>query len=858
MLPVSVDSSSDLDEKPRRDESCLAEIVAECCNTLQKRRKRIGVWQLRRSWFLNAVIVINVYGFWTAACVCLSSTTSALLWSALDWFQAAQVMYQGHALANPGSDGLWDYSGCLLKAWTLSCLAGEFIRFCYWLARDAARPDSFEAYRRLLTGDLSEIRNGALYLTAPTVPSRGTRRLNISVHCLIYATLDVYPLLCVARTIIDGSVWEMSLGSIVCLALWALTVAASFHVCVFFSAWTLADIYLKAEALRTALRSSRSNSAHELDNAELQEPQSLTEIAANGESDDDDEASTKLELRMQNHVDSDRRWRRPSTRAVIESMNICVQLCGWVFAYMPLLAWIATIFLGALLRQRTVVATALVLVVLHACYLSKDFCFRRCRRLRSLSSLGSQPRLWALQRWGERTCGLSKRAQLEARRAFSIFIIIQAFVFAFFGWWTYVAFCACCLFANVARQLSASAERPWGWLLGFLEGLFNAAFIVVLQRKQFWLKDYSRSSQLQVLSMICLRQFGLARFRPDGWRIVHLTQIVLNGLFAGVLVVVLGSIVIGGNYTKNFSMFCDESLPNCTYYSVPYSPPWRSKSAACSIRYPTDGAGNALSLVDFGLLSSLTYESREKIDAGFRHYFPGWTLINHHYLSTENEDWTTFFEVVNPTNTTLVFAVKGTQTMTDALYDIAMWASSAVNQILSELGPSIGDPTLRVLTSMSGAVQRQSDLEYNISFRLSQRVEEALMSRRYEHVYITGHSLGGGIAALVAAASMGAQAVTFMAPGVENVGLRLHGIMEGWRRRLLRNTLNVMPEHDIVSRVDKQIGLQVPIPCDGNPAYCHDVFVGLCTLYSMCGSLRPSETLRVPCGKCKERQCPGF
>merc|ERR1712176_59859 len=111
-----------------------------------------------------------------------------------------------------------------------------------------------------------------------------------------------------------------------------------------------------------------------------------------------------------------------------------------------------------------------------------------------------------------------------------------------------------------------------------------------------------------LLVLSCLRQCGLNRYFLSGWRVREATMFSME-----LFLLVLTGVVIFALKNRNllqsdFTAFCNESLPNCTYYSVPYK--WdHGGLPACAIDFPMR-KNESLTLVDFGLLSSLAYESR--------------------------------------------------------------------------------------------------------------------------------------------------------------------------------------------------------------------------------------------------------
>mmetsp|Transcript_82346 Transcript_82346/g.128572 ORF Transcript_82346/g.128572 Transcript_82346/m.128572 type:complete len:175 (-) Transcript_82346:222-746(-) len=126
--------------------------------------------------------------------------------------------------------------------------------------------------------------------------------------------------------------------------------------------------------------------------------------------------------------------------------------------------------------------------------------------------------------------------------------------------------------------------------------------------------------------------------------------------------------------------------------------------------------------------------------------------------------------------------------------------------------------------------------------------QKADPNRQY---YLTGHSLGGGLAKLV---SIGTKvpAITFSSPGVSATRMLVAKDSkdgEGAEDTLHRMTYTVVPDNDVVPRVDYQLGIQIPISCKDNPLGCHSSGETLCDLVYSCGS-KLDHPVDVSCELC--------
>merc|ERR1712187_419717 len=92
-------------------------------------------------------------------------------------------------------------------------------------------------------------------------------------------------------------------------------------------------------------------------------------------------------------------------------------------------------------------------------------------------------------------------------------------------------------------------------------------------------------------------------------------------------------------------------------------------------------------------------------------------------------------------------------------------------------------------------------LETNIWTELQDRVAEIKASHPNDEYVITGHSLGGGLAQIVAS-RMRLPSLVWSAPGVVYSARRFNISLEYSKR----NVVVVIPDEDVVPRVDKQAG----------------------------------------------------
>jgi len=205
---------------------------------------------------------------------------------------------------------------------------------------------------------------------------------------------------------------------------------------------------------------------------------------------------------------------------------------------------------------------------------------------------------------------------------------------------------------------------------------------------------------------------------------------------------------------------------------------------------------------------------------------------------------------------THVIAVKGTSTRNDAFIDTSLYSTIKVLQIFAHLTPVLdvlpGDQVQWMLAAFN-LPWKVAKVQEKYFARLEQVVNNVKDKYPGDDVVLTGHSLGGGFAQVVAARTQ-TPALVFSAPGMW-YSARRFGIVNKWGFGLQsakRNVMVIMPERDLVPQVDLQAGITQYIECRNqnggaeSPVSCHAVKKTACELWRVCGDLHHRD-FRLTC-----------
>eukprot|EP00656_Telonema_subtile_P010452 TRINITY_DN1503_c0_g4_i1.p1 TRINITY_DN1503_c0_g4~~TRINITY_DN1503_c0_g4_i1.p1 ORF type:complete len:352 (-),score=44.71 TRINITY_DN1503_c0_g4_i1:45-1100(-) len=112
------------------------------------------------------------------------------------------------------------------------------------------------------------------------------------------------------------------------------------------------------------------------------------------------------------------------------------------------------------------------------------------------------------------------------------------------------------------------------------------------------------------------------------------------------------------------------------------------------------------------------------------------------------------------------------------------------------------------------------------------RQVEAVMVSKGPRVIVTGHSLGGLVAQVVAA-HLGVTGVGISAPGM----LLAHAKFGLQPSAVGAHTVNVVPDRDLIPTIDSQMSSVIRVPCSAKTFVdCHDPLSTICELHRACGS----------------------
>ncbi|RLN93462.1 hypothetical protein BBJ28_00003362 [Nothophytophthora sp. Chile5] len=324
--------------------------------------------------------------------------------------------------------------------------------------------------------------------------------------------------------------------------------------------------------------------------------------------------------------------------------------------------------------------------------------------------------------------------------------------------------------------------------------------------------------------------FGLA-FRSFITCFVVLSFVFFSSTWA------VGTFVQGGDFLVYPPTVASRAEATTPFTSLALKSPHWGKIA----EYPVCSLDlESLDIVDFALIADAIYGWNTEVQVkSFTQRFKGTQLSDWEYVARNNEaaSHQVWAELYFPSINMTVVAVRGTASATDALEDLHYWFGVSIMQAANVFIPFLKQLPSEFVVEMLSMNFFRSVMPPPVYSELLDHVRAVRERVGGDRLVLTGHSLGGAMAAMIGAKTH-TPAVSFSGPGL----LYSRGRFDVDDNAIRDYVLTIKPRRDVVPQVDELGGMVQEIECRReNPLACHSTITHMCELYAACGDKRKRD-----------------
>ena len=185
----------------------------------------------------------------------------------------------------------------------------------------------------------------------------------------------------------------------------------------------------------------------------------------------------------------------------------------------------------------------------------------------------------------------------------------------------------------------------------------------------------------------------------------------------------------------------------------------------------------------------------------------------------------------------IVFAIRGSYSFRDWWLDLEMYCPSTLFTLIKlipliQKQESFTSQVLNYLLTYPLRMMEGISLLKHYSDTVYENVDQIINDNQDKDILFVGHSLGGGLSKFIAIHYQ-KQSFSVSGPGVTPLEYMNQKIY-GYNKFFKSNFIDIIPDNDIVPRLEVSGGIKYRVLCNKNPAKCHSIDRTLCMIGLMC------------------------
>ena len=196
------------------------------------------------------------------------------------------------------------------------------------------------------------------------------------------------------------------------------------------------------------------------------------------------------------------------------------------------------------------------------------------------------------------------------------------------------------------------------------------------------------------------------------------------------------------------------------------------------------------------------------------------------------------FEFTNSNRNLIVFSIRGSTSFRDWWLDLEMYSPSAIFTLIKTIpfivkDESITSEALNIFLTFPLRMMEDITLLRSYSTKIYNLVDNIIIENKNDSDFIfVGPSLGGGLSKYIASHYQ-KQSISRSGPGATSL-LYKNGWPDGYNKYFKTNFIDVIPDNDIVPRLEISGGTKYRVLCDKDMFSCHSIDRTLCMIGIMC------------------------
>ena len=214
---------------------------------------------------------------------------------------------------------------------------------------------------------------------------------------------------------------------------------------------------------------------------------------------------------------------------------------------------------------------------------------------------------------------------------------------------------------------------------------------------------------------------------------------------------------------------------------------------------------------------------------------------NMEFLSTDDRNIVILkseFKFKDSDKKLIAFSIRGTSSWKDMWLDLEMFSPSTIFTILKIIpiinkDESITSGWLNWLLTRPISWMDDSTLLSHYSDLAYKKIDEVILNNKEDSRFIfVGHSLGGGLSKYIASHYQ-KQSISISGPGTSSL-IYKNKWPDGYNNYFKTNFIDIIPDNDLVPRLEISGGTKYRILCDKGMFSCHSIERTICMMGIMC------------------------